>query len=127
MLTLEGQWTREQRAVPAGSLFVPIAQARSLLLMTLLEPKNPDALVSWGFFNTAFEPKEYMEGYVAEDVAEQMLKKDPALQKEFVKRLNDDPEFARDPNARLEFFYRRSPSWDERLNLYPVYRVDAAP
>jgi hypothetical protein len=124
MLTLEGQWTRERRDVSAGSLFVPIAQARSLLLMTLLEPKNPDALVSWGFFNTAFEPKEYMEAYVAEDVAEQMLKKDPALRQEFIKRLSEDAEFARDPNARLEFFYRRHPSWDERLNLYPVYRVD---
>ena len=39
------------------------------LLMTLLEPKNPDSLVSWGLFNTAFERKEYMEAYVAEDVA----------------------------------------------------------
>ena len=125
-MTLEGQWTRERRAVSAGSLFVPIAQANSLLLMTLLEPKNPDALVSWGFFNTAFERKEYMEAYVAEDVAKEMLKQDPALQKQFAQRLGDDPEFARDPAARLEFFYRRHPSWDERLNLYPVYRVDAA-
>jgi hypothetical protein len=127
MTALEGQWTREQRAVPAGSLFIPIAQAHSLLLMTLLEPKSPDALVSWGYFATAFEPKEYMEAYVAEDVAREMLKKDPALQKEFAKRLSEDAAFARDPNARLEFFYRRHASWDERLNLYPVYRVDAAP
>jgi hypothetical protein len=125
-MTLEGQWTRERRAVPAGSLFVPIAQASSPMLMTLLEPKSPDALVSWGLFNTAFERKEYMEAYVAEDVAKEMLKKDPALQKEFAQRLNDDPEFARDPAARLEFFYRRHASWDERLNLYPVLRVDAA-
>ena len=127
MLTVDGQWTRERRDVPAGSLFVPIAQARSLLLMTLLEPKNPDSLVDWGFFNTAFERKEYMEAYVAEDVAKEMLKKDPALQKEFAQRLDTDPEFARDPAARLDFFYRRHPSWDERLNLYPVYRVAAAP
>ena len=56
--------------MPAGSLFVPIAQARSVMLMTLLEPKDPDSLVSWGFFNTAFERKEYMEAYVAEDVAQ---------------------------------------------------------
>jgi len=124
-LTLEGQWTRERRAVPTGSLFVPIAQANSLLLMTLLEPKSPDALVSWGLFDTAFERKEYMEAYVAEDVAKEMLKKDPALQKEFAQRLDDDPQFARDPAARLEFFYRRHASWDERLNLYPVLRVDA--
>jgi zinc carboxypeptidase len=127
MLTLDGQWTRERRDVPAGSLFVPIAQARSLLLMTLLEPRNPDSLVGWGLFDTAFERKEYMEAYVAEDVAREMLKKDPALQKEFAQRLDQDPEFARDPAARLDFFYRRHPSWDERYNLYPVYRVDAAP
>jgi hypothetical protein len=126
MLTLDGQWTRERRDVPAGSLFVPIAQARSLLLMTLLEPKNPDSLVSWGSFDTAFERKEYMEAYVAEDVAREMLKKDPALQKEFAQRLDQDPEFARDPAARLDFFYRRHPSWDERFNLYPVYRVERA-
>lgn len=123
--SVEGQWTRERRNVPAGSLFVPIAQARSLVLMTLLEPKDPDSLLSWGFFSTAFEPKEYMEQYVAEDVAEQMLKNDPALRKEFAQRL-EDPAFAHDPAARLGFFYRRHASWDERLNLYPVYRVDAA-
>jgi hypothetical protein len=124
---LEGRWTRERRDVPAGSLFVPIAQARSLVLLTLFEPQDPDSLVNWGFFATAFEHKEYMEAYVAEAVAREMLQKDPALKQEFAKRLSEDAEFARDPNARLEFFYRRHPSWDERLNLYPVYRVDAAP
>jgi hypothetical protein len=55
-----------------------------------------------------------------------MLKKDPALRKEFAQRLNDDPAFASNPAARLDFFYRRHPSWDDRYNLYPVYRVDAA-
>ena len=122
-ISVDGGWQAEPRDIPAGSLFVPIAQARSLVAMTLLEPKDPDSLVSWGFFNAAFERKEYMEAYVAEEVAEQLLKKDPALQQEFTKRLEQDPEFARDPAARLDFFYRRSPSWDERYDLYPVYRV----
>jgi hypothetical protein len=126
-LALEGQWTRERRDIPAGSLFVPIAQANSLLAMALLEPKDPDSLVRWGFFAPAFERKEYMESYVAEDVAEQMLKSDPAVRQEFEKRLGEDAGFARDPNARLDFFYRRHSAWDDRYNLYPVYRVDAAP
>ena len=30
--------------------------------MALLEPRDPDSFVSWGFFNAAFERKEYMEG-----------------------------------------------------------------
>jgi hypothetical protein len=126
VFSVEGDWSKEQRAVPAGSLFVPIAQPKSELAMVLLEPRDPDSLVSWGYFAAAFERKEYMEAYVAEEVAEQMLKKDPALRGEFERRL-DDPKFAADPNARLDFFYRRHSSWDERYNLYPVFRVANAP
>ena len=126
-VALEGEWARERRDIPAGSLFVPIAQANSLMAMALLEPQDPDSLVRWGFFASAFERKEYMEAYVAEDVAEQMLKSDPAVRQEFEKRLSEDAGFARDPNARLDFFYRRHSAWDERYNLYPVYRVDAPP
>jgi Zinc carboxypeptidase len=125
-LELAGEWRQEQREIPAGSLFVPIAQANSQLAMTLLEPLDPDSLVSWGFFNAAFERKEYMEAYVAEQVAEQMLKSDPALRRQFEQRLASDANFARSPAARLDFFYMRHSSWDERANLYPIYRVERA-
>jgi len=124
--SIEGDWAPEPRDVPAGSLFVPIAQPKSRLVMALFEPKEPDSLVSWGFFNPAFEPKEYMETYVADAVARDMLK-DPKVKEEFERRLGEDEAFAKSPAARLEFFYRRHPSWDERLNLYPVYRVDVVP
>ncbi len=127
MPTLEGAWNNEQRDIPSGSLFVPIAQPRSLLVMDLLEPQAADSFASWGFFNTAFEPKEYMEPYVTEDVAKKMLANDSQLRAQFEQRLKDDKGFAKDPAARLDFFYRRHPSYDERLNLYPVYRTDAVP
>ena len=45
------------------------------------------------------------------------------MRQAFEKRLAEDPEFVASPEARLDFFYRRHPSWDERLNLYPVYRT----
>ena len=125
-LTVEGGWRREVRGVASGSLFVPIAQAKSRLVMALLEPLAPDSLLAWGRFNNAFERKEYMEDYVAETVAREMLR-DPAVKAEFERRLRDDKAFAADPAARLEFFYRRHPSWDERYQLYPVLRIDAAP
>jgi hypothetical protein len=123
-LTIEGGWQAEQRALPAGSLFVPIAQPHSRLLMTLLEPQSPDSFAAWGFFDTAFEQKEYMEPYVAAQVGEEMLAHDPQVAAAFRKRLAEDPQFAANPEARLDFFYRRHPSWDERLNLYPIYRTD---
>jgi hypothetical protein len=122
-MTFEGQWQQETRDIPAGSLFVPVAQPNARVLVALLEPQAPDSFAAWGFFNTAFEQKEYLEAYVAEDVARAILAKDPKAATAFNKKLAEDPEFAASPQARFDFFYRRSPAWDERLNLYPVYRV----
>jgi len=126
-LAVEGQWKPERRDIGAGALFVPIAQAKSRLVMALLEPQAPDSLLAWGWFNNAFEPKEYMEPYLAEALARQQLAADPALPAAFAKRLAEDPAFAKDPSARLDFFYRRHPSWDERYELYPVMRVVTSP
>ena len=123
---LEGEWKPEARDIPAGSLFVPIAQDRARLAMALLEPRAPDSFAAWGFFNAVFEQKEYIEPYVAEQIGREMLERDPAIAAEFRRKLDQEPEFAHDPAARLEFFYRRHPSWDERLNLLPVYRVESA-
>ncbi|HZH44322.1 MAG TPA: M14 family metallopeptidase [Lysobacter sp.] len=123
-LTVEGRWAPETVDVGAGALFVPIAQPKARLVMALLEPQAPDALAAWGWFNNHFERKEYMEDYVAEEVAREMLARDAALRAEFERRLREDAAFAANPKARLEFFYRRHPAWDDRLNLYPVLRLD---
>ncbi len=126
-LAATGAWQRERFDLAAGSLFVPIAQAKARLVMTLFEPAAGDSLLAWGNFNTAFERKEYMEDYVAEDVARDMLARDPALKAKFEQRVREDAEFAASPAARLEFFARLHSSWDRAYNLYPVLRVDRAP
>ena len=124
---IEGAWLRERMPVGGGALFVPIAQPRARLLMSLLEPQAPDSLAAWGFFNACFELMEQTEPYVAHEIARQMLEADAALAEEFEQRLQSDPVFAADPAARLEFFLRRHASWDARYNLYPVLRVDEPP
>lgn len=121
-LKLKGEWKPERLQTRRGSLFVPIAQARARLVAHLFEPAAPDSFVAWGFFNAAFEQKEYMEPYVAEQVGREMMARDPAVKAEFESRLAADPEFAKSPEKRLEFFYRKHPSWDSRYGLYPVYR-----
>lgn len=126
-LTASGEWKPEVRNVAAGALFVPIAQPKARLAMALLEPQAPDALAAWGEFNNAFERKEYMEDYVAEDVARAMLAADPKLKAAFEQKLKSDPAFAKDPQARLEFFYRRHSSWDDSYRLYPVLRIATVP
>ncbi|MEW5851628.1 MAG: M14 family metallopeptidase [Myxococcota bacterium] len=122
-----GAWSSEKREIPAGSLYVPTGQRGGALLVHLMEPGAPDSFFSWGFFNGCMEQKEYMEAYVAEDVAREMLARDPKLKAEFERKLETEPEFAKDPAARLRFFYQRHPSWDVRLGVYPIYRVSTAP
>jgi hypothetical protein len=126
-LTLTGEWRKERLDLPAGSLFVPTAQRLVRLVAALLEPRAPDSLAAWGFFNAWFEQKEHLEAYIAEPIARDMLRKDPQLAAEFQRQLATDPAFAASPAARLEFFHRRHASWDTRFNLYPVFRSDTVP
>ncbi|WP_330947828.1 M14 family metallopeptidase [Thermomonas sp. LB-4] len=121
--TLAGTWEPATADLAAGTLFVPIAQPKARLVMAILEPQAPDSMAAWGAFNNAFEQKEYMEAYVAEEQARLMLARDPALKAEFEKKLKDDAAFAKNPRARLDFFYRRHPAWDAGYNRYPVLRT----
>ncbi|HZN03422.1 MAG TPA: M14 family metallopeptidase [Candidatus Polarisedimenticolia bacterium] len=106
------------RVFPAGTVVVPMDQPGSAVAVHLLEPLGPDSFVSWGFFDAVFEQKEFAEAYVVEELARAMMEKDPALQAEFEKALAD-PAFAADPRKRLDFFFRRSPYW-ENPGLYPI-------
>ena len=117
----KGAWRADTRDIAAGALFVPAAQAHLQVLMHLLEPASSDSLLSWGFFNAHLEQKEYLEDYLTEEYARELLK-DAAIKAEFELRLKD-PAFAKDPEARLFFFSSRHPSFDQAFNLYPVLRT----
>ena len=123
---LKGAWREEKAALQSGALYVPIAQPLARLAVALFEPQAPDSFAAWGLFNACFEQKEHMEPYVAEQIAQQMLDKDPLLAAEFSAQCAQDAAFAANPAARLEFFLRRHASWDARYNLYPVLRLEAA-
>ena len=118
--TIAGSWTSETRTLEHGAIFIPIAQPTARLIMHMFEPALPDSLAQWGHFNAVFERKEYMEPYVAEQVAREMLAADPALRAAFDAAVTADPKMT--PAQKLDFFYKRHPSWDERVDLLPVYR-----
>ncbi len=114
---------KETREFPANSIIIPLAQETANVAIHLLEPNSPDSFVFWGFFNAIFEQKEYGEGYVLEKLASEMLAKDANLRKEFEEKLKDE-KFAKNPFARLSFFYERSPYFaNQRIGVYPVGRI----
>jgi hypothetical protein len=113
---------RRQETYPAGSVRVPTDQPLGTLAMLLLEPQSEDSLWAWGFFPEVLHRTEYAEGYVMAPLAERMMAADPKLRAEFQATLKADPTFAADPDARLAWFYRRTPYLDDRWLLYPVGR-----
>jgi len=124
---LEGAWSPETRTLDQGAIFVTLRQKKVRLIVHLLDPMSVDSLAQWGHLVGAFERKEYMESYVAEEVAREMLAKDPSLRATFEADVAADPELAKSPGKKLEWFYRRHPSWDERFNMLPIYKANREP
>lgn len=109
----------------AGSVVVPLAQRTANVIMHLLEPEAPDSLLRWGLLDHIFESKEYAEARVLERMAREMMDNDPAVRAAFEQRLANDEAFAADPRARLYWFYQRTPYFDDRLNIYPIGRLNS--
>ncbi|MEW5702200.1 MAG: M14 family metallopeptidase [Candidatus Zixiibacteriota bacterium] len=108
---------------PAGTIVVGLRQPAAKVAVHLLEPQGSDALVAWGFWNSIFEQKEYIEDYVIDPLADSMLAHDADLRAAFETRLASDTAFARSPWARRSFFYRRTRFAETQIGWYPVARL----
>lgn len=113
----------EEREYPAGSVVVDMNQRTARIIAHILEPKAQDSFIQWGFFNAIFEQKEYSETYVMEKMAREMLEENPELRKRFEQKKNEDPGFAQSQWDMLNWFYKQTPYWDEKKNVYPVGRI----
>ena len=105
-----------------GSVRVPTDQPLGDLAVLLLEPQSSESFFAWGMVPEVLNRVEYIEGYAIAPIADRMLAADPALKTEFEAKLAADPAFAADPDARLGWFYERTPFYDQRYRLYPVGR-----
>ncbi|WP_292259752.1 M14 family metallopeptidase [Brevundimonas sp.] len=105
-----------------GSVRVPTDQALGDVAILMLEPQSVESLFAWGLFPEVLSRVEYMEAYAIAPMADRMLAADPALKAEFEAKLAADAEFAANGDARLAWFYERTPFHDDRYRLYPVAR-----
>jgi len=113
----DGPWT-----FPVGSVRVPTDQPMGDIAVLLLEPQSSESFFAWGFFPEIFSRVEYIEAYAIAPLAEQMLASDPALRAAFEAKMASDPAFAADGDARLAWFYERTPFYDQHFRLYPIAR-----
>jgi len=55
--TVEGEYFKESREFPEGTLFVGTAQPLANLAVCLLEPESDDSLLTWNFFDRYLVPQ----------------------------------------------------------------------
>jgi murein tripeptide amidase MpaA len=122
-VSFDAKPVQERIAIPAGSWWVPMHQRRARLILSMLEPQAPDALVRWGFMNSIFGAGEGVGEYLSEPIARRMMADSPELRKQFEARLASDPQFAADPRARLQWWYQQSKYEAGDTNRYPIVRV----
>ncbi|UOQ51471.1 M14 family zinc carboxypeptidase [Hymenobacter cellulosivorans] len=105
-----------------GDFVASLDQPAARYLVETLEPQATDSFFAWGFFDGILQQKEYFSDYVFEDVAAELLKRDPALRERLTKLQQANPAFAASGAAQLDFMYRQSPNYEKSHLRYPVVR-----
>jgi len=107
----------------AGSVLVHTGTVNDLYIMNALHPYGPDSYLAWGYFAAIAEQKEHFSPYIFDGYARSMLDANPALKKDFETRKANDPAFAADTYAQLNYLYKRSPFAEKTLGRYPVLMI----
>ena len=107
----------------AGDYVVYTNQALNRYIVETLEPQGVDSFFAWNFFDSVLGEKEYFSDYVFEDVAADLLKKDPEIKKKLDDEKLKDPKLANSASEQLNFVYRNSPYFEKTYLRYPVGRL----
>ena len=102
---------------------VPTSQKGVKYLLEAFEPEGVDSFFNWNFFDTILQQKEHYSDYVFEDTAAKLLKENPALKAELETKKQNDVEFAKNPEAQLDWIYKHSVYYEKAHLQYPVYRL----
>jgi hypothetical protein len=106
-----------------GDYVVYANQPINRYIVETLEPQGVDSFFAWNFFDSILGQKEYFSDYVFEDMAADLLKKDPELRKKLDEEKAKNPQLAASAAAQLNFVYRNSPYFEKTYLRYPVGRL----
>lgn len=106
----------------AGDVMVVMGTEKDKFVMSVLEPMAKDSYLQWGFFNSVLERKEHFSAYVFEDLALDILKKNPALKEQMDDYFSKNSDL-NTPENKLEYIYLHSGYAEPEKGIYPIYRV----
>lgn len=106
-----------------GDVLVPMNQNANRFIIETLEPQAPDSYFNWNFMDAILQQKEYFSSYIFEDLAVEILNKNPEIRVELEAKKAEDEEFAKSAYEQLKFIYRKSPHYEKTHTLYPISRI----
>lgn len=107
----------------AGDWLIPVRQERIRFIMEVLEPLSRDSYFRWNFFDAVLDQREYFSSFGFEENALLTLEKFPELKKALEEKRNNDPEFAKNHRAQLQFIYENSPWLEKTWKRNPVAKI----
>ena len=105
-----------------GDFIISTNQDAIQYIVHVLEPQAKDSFFAWNYFDSILQQKEHFSAYVFEDRAYELLQSDAELKKAFEDKKENDPDFAKDSNAQLDYIYHHSPHYEKTHRVYPVGR-----
>ena len=106
-----------------GDLYIPTNQNGVRYLLETLEASATDSFFNWNFFDTILQRKEGYSAYVFEDIAADILAKNPVIKKRFEDKLKKEEAFAKNPRAQLDFIYKNSLHYEKAHLQLPVFKI----
>jgi len=105
-----------------GDILIPSAQDAAMFIHASLQPRAEDSYLTWNFFDSYLQQKEYFSNYVFKDQIADILSKDQSLSEEYQLRKSTNEKFRNSEWDQLYFIYSRSPYFEQTFMRLPIYQ-----
>jgi len=128
--------SKEQINFKKGDYLLPMNQESNRFVTEVLEPEGENSFFAWNYFdsivdktllgpgNDEFAQPRDLTNPIFEDMAANYLKENPDLKTKLDALKKKDKAFSQDGSAQLFWVYTHSPWYDEKINRYPIYRIE---
>ncbi len=107
--------------VKKGDVLIPSKQQGAFFIHSVLQSKAEDSYLSWNFYDSYLQQKEYFSNYVFIDQVAEILSSNPSLKATFMEKKANDVNFRNSEWEQLYFIYSNSTYFEQTFMRLPVY------
>lgn len=120
---LEVETIEKEMLLKPGDILIPTQQDRALFIHSVLQGEAEDSYLSWNFFDSYLQQKEYFSSYVFKENVARILAENPLLKSKYEERKALDVQFAKSEWDQLFYIYQNSPYFEQSFMRLPIYLI----